>query len=455
LHANEDHSSSTESLDLFGLEESNNHHSPNNNKKQQNSFAEIVPRGSSPKARRVVPKGAKQSRSYNDHELQKRARELEEIGMIGSSEEMHYDPNDDDDENDVTSSHQNSLMSMFRDDDSFEYFEDAEADSYYSEHSSDYDNDNDGFESPGSPQQRVPQQQQQPQPKFQRRYAPNHFAAFVDHGDWRVLGKNANKIRKRPPKKRIDEESESDSDESSSSSSSDSSRTNDNDTQSYGNSSVSQGAVPSEDDDSDDDSVVRTNNTDDDDDDKANTRRKLSRMSSFALRQWDGFRAQVQELVLPDQVDQVDTLLQQFAGREAELLQTLEKLQKVGRRTNHRAAVHRSRQLKTTRRAQTYQTTEAVAHIAAACTIDEGVNVDVDFWKEDVSVFSNDLGILDDGSSESYDSRVQDDQESYYSDEDGSSSGSAGSYYTKESAFDDGGSWSDEEEEQPPPRRRR
>ena len=122
-------------------------------------------------------------------------------------------------------------------------------------------------------------------------------------------------------------------------------------------------------------------------------RRNITRMTSCQLRQWDGFQQQVEALVkeaMPGQADQIDKLLEQFAGRESELIQTLEKMTERACHRTNTAGVHRSRKMRTTRLAQTWQTSEAVAHIAAACTIDEGVSINTDFWKEDTSVYSND-----------------------------------------------------------------
>ena len=153
-------------------------------------------------------------------------------------------------------------------------------------------------------------------------------------------------------------------------------------------------------------------------DDEDKKRGLRSRMSTGEQRRWDAFRARVQMLILevmPDNMDQIDDLLLQFTGREEELIQTLEKRRgRACRSRTNKAVVHRSRQIKATRHAQEYQTTEALAHIAAACTIDEGVNIKPEFWKDDAtSVYTQDYDDTEDQGS--YYSGEEDETSSYYS----------------------------------------
>ena len=140
---------------------------------------------------------------------------------------------------------------------------------------------------------------------------------------------------------------------------------------------------------------------------------------------------------MPTYVNQIDKLMEQFSGRESELVQTLEKMTERACRRNNTAAVHRSRKMQTTRLTQNWQTSEAVAHIAAACTIDEGVNINTDFWKEDTSVYSNDY--LHNASKQELESLSNFDEEgsedsSYYTEDEctNKQSESEESYYTHE-----------------------
>jgi len=487
LESNHD-SDSTQSLDFFGLggdvatPTASPQQSSANSNRPHDSFDVIEPTVTKQQkaARRVVPKGSKQSiaspkqknRNNNDdhYYLNKRARELEEIGNIGSSEELNYDPDEGDDERAFGNS-----LEFSDEEDEFDYFEDAEASSYYSGSSQRnddggddgndiFDQDHSRSSSPkritnarssssstrqslssSSPNNRnkVKKNKSVTSERFQRVLPPNHFAAFVDHGDWRALGKEANTIRKRPAKKRINEESESDTD--SDSSSSDGSY-NDGDGNDHSHSQEPLDLFS----DDDDDSIIAAAEKEEEEnvEKKPAIRRNLSRMSSFQLRKWDGFRNQVEKLIkeaMPDNLDQVDKMMEQFAGREAELVQTLEKMTERAGRQFNKAAVHRSRQIMTTRHTQNWQTSEAVAHIAAACTIDEGVNIDTEFWKEDVSVYSNDFlmdatkGNNNNSDSESMSQIDESEESSYYSEDDASRSQSE-SVYTRDedsNSYDD------------------
>lgn len=477
---------SAESLDLFGCLESNSprHDSPINQAKNfraHDSFDQIEPTVIKKERRRIL-KGTKQTSrgssgatpdDYRNDHMSQKARELEEIGNIGSSSELCFNPDGDE----------------LSEEDELDYFEDAEASSYYSGSSHDdeeeeeevtglahqnrYANSSPTRKRNGSPPTRQPPVQTArmnppvaAKPKFQPQLPPNHFAAFVDHGDWRVLGKNANKIRKRPTKKRIDEESDSDTNSNASSSSSSSGST------AYGivtGDEVDDAASSSDDrsklySDTDDESLTAKKETP-----KVKIqpliRRNITRMTSCQLRRWDGFRQQVEALVketMPEQADQIDKLLEQFAGRESELIQTLEKLTERACHRTNTAGVHRSRKMRTTRLTQAWQSSEAVAHIAAACTIDEGVSINTDFWKEDTSVYSNDY--LYNASKQELESfshfEEVSEESSYYTEEESSkrsesespkqrASESDGCYYTDEesASSDDNDSYFDDQED--------
>ena len=565
---------STESLDVFDLSESptverkmmkQKQASQSNRKKKKDNSSDFFATQGHPKGRRkssINHGGNYNNHDYDDRgndERMKRARELEEIGNIGSSADMNYnvddDDDDDDDDSDANTSFdgKKSLASIFNGDHNFECFEDAEADSYYSEEDDeeetsyydDDDDDDDDYEeeyddnrytsqppqqhynhnkaassapsfklvssvpSGGTPpfkqhqQQKQPkkqqkqkpppqplqqklQQYQQPPPQQQQQQqqhrrrssqphpqhplpptrlqarpnAPNHFAAFVDHGDWRVMGKDANKIRHAPPMHRqqrvMDGDSSSDDSDSSDSSNGSGRRRRRNNNNSSGSgdwepehSSSHDGALDNF---SDEDTVMeQPKSPKKDKDDEEDKKRGLrSRMSTVEQRRWDDFRTRVQMLimeVMPDNVDQIDDLLLQFTGREEELIQTLEKRRgRACRSRTNKAVVHRSRQIKAKRHTQEYQTTEALAHIAAACTIDEGVNIKPEFWKDDAtSVYTQDIDDTED--MESYYSE-EDETSSYYS---GSSkgeeevSGSEGSSFYTDSSSEEEESASEED----------
>jgi len=296
--------------------------------------------------------------------------------------------------------------------------------------------------------------------------APNHFAAFVDHGDWRVMGKDANKIRRAAPMHRqqrmMDGDSSSDDSDDDSSDSCSSNgrrrRRNNNNSSSSADwepehSSSHDGALDNF---SDEETVMEQPKSPKKDKDDEDRKRELrSRMPIFEQRRWEAFRPRVQMLimeVMPENADQIDDLLLQFTGREEELIQTLENRRgRACRSRTNKAVVHRSRQIKATRHAQEYQTTEALAHIAAACTIDEGVNIKPEFWKDDAtSVYTQDLDDTEDKGS--YYSE-EDETSSYYSrssKEEEEVSGSEGSsFYTDSSSEEeDSASEDDYSEEQ-------
>lgn len=123
-----------------------------------------------------------------------------------------------------------------------------------------------------------------------------------------------------------------------------------------------------------------------DDDEPFEVQRKIARMSSGQLRRFDGFRAQVVELVkqaMPQKINQVPELMQQFAGREAELIQTLQTMCTRPRQSstyvsNGRSVVKSRGAIAKLDEASTRRThtisgrkIDAIASIAIASTIDD------------------------------------------------------------------------------------
>ena len=202
----------------------------------------------------------------------------------------------------------------------------------------------------------------------------NSFLALVDHGDWGELAKQSAKIEytKSPDRKprhldairqlrlsRVD-----DSDDSSS----------------EGDEDRNNSFDAFDDDDhesdpliefSDEESIASLAVTADDKPEVIS--RKVSRMTSGQLRRWDGFESQVTRLVnetMPQHVNEIPKLMHKFAGREAELMQTLQGMANRSPWQRSRANIPKSKGIKGVRRVYAVQM-DAVAIIAAACTLDD------------------------------------------------------------------------------------
>jgi len=165
------------------------------------------------------------------------------------------------------------------------------------------------------------------------------------------------------------------------------------------------------------------------------------------------YRAEVESLVrlvLPDETDKVDAMMDQFKGREAELVSTLQTMQERSANQRARAAVHKSKgRLQQQNGAYSVGgannsgvqggegSTAGTAAIAAASLpipasgmFDEDNDV---FDVDDGDAFGNQNAFGDDASNgEDYEERSEysnEDDMSYYSDEDGSGSRS---FYSEE-----------------------
>jgi hypothetical protein len=178
--------------------------------------------------------------------------------------------------------------------------------------------------------------------------------------------------------------------------------------------------------------------------------------TSEDLEKRSEYRAQVDalvKLVLPDETDKVDAMMEQFKGREAELVSTLQTMQERSANQRARAAVHKSKT-----RPQRSEGADgayalganggasggegAAAGTAAIAAASLPIPAAGMFGDED------EFGVEDDGGGEFGDEAfgedpqyADDEDRSYYSGEDGSRSGSR-SYYSGEE--DGSGPYSDE-----------
>jgi hypothetical protein len=227
-------------------------------------------------------------------------------------------------------------------------------------------------------------------PEKERR-PTNHLLALVHHGDWRDVDK-APEMKSPDQKQRravvasilCDSDDSSDDDDGDD----DGRSSSESDAESEVSHEEDEAKIEVfSDDDDDDDETVRSCCIVSEGDEPTVVQRKLSRMTSGQLRRWDGFREQVTALVqqaMPDNLHQVASLMQQFASREAELVQTLQTMchrqqSPVGRRTNRPGVVHRSRGAIRNVGVQSPRRTSAIvgrkiyaiASIAAASTLDD------------------------------------------------------------------------------------
>jgi hypothetical protein len=143
--------------------------------------------------------------------------------------------------------------------------------------------------------------------------------------------------------------------------------------------------INSSDEDEDDEKMIPASAATVDVPESPEVRRQVARMTSGQLRRWDGFHEQVVALVkvaLPDQAGQVSALMKRFAGREAELIQTLQTMCRRLQSTPSHAkkqSIHHSRGLiartgvSSPRRISAIagRKMDALARIAAANTLDD------------------------------------------------------------------------------------
>lgn len=206
----------------------------------------------------------------------------------------------------------------------------------------------------------------------------NHLLGLVDHGDWqdlenRLLKSNHRKQRKNGSTDVYDSASCSSSSESSLDGDS-SSQVDTSSDESHASSSCTSQSVKTNDDDLSDEESRNIKQTTDHEH-EIKMRRKIARMRSAELRRWNGFKPQVQQLLercnMPHDSARADNLLEQFENREAELLASLQSMAAKFPRQN-RASIHKSKHLEMRIASyMSYGTAEALAHIAAASTLDE------------------------------------------------------------------------------------
>jgi hypothetical protein len=97
--------------------------------------------------------------------------------------------------------------------------------------------------------------------------------------------------------------------------------------------------------------------------------RGLSRLSSGLLRDWNQYKVQVEQLIeaaCPDQLGNMGAMLEQFAGREEELLHTL---RQMAARTKHRQAAVRVHRCKTYQRRGHRPTSMSSASVGGAAGV--------------------------------------------------------------------------------------
>lgn len=170
------------------------------------------------------------------------------------------------------------------------------------------------------------------------------------------------------------------------------------------------------------------------------------------------YRMEVKELVskvIPEELDNLSTMMDQFEGREAELINTLQNMEERTSTQRARAAVHKTRVKVNSNQVGGYSiASEGSAVIAAASTLGpepqrRQPRVQQDYYDDDYdsqegSYYSDDY----DSQEGSYYSDEYDSQEgTYYSGEEDSYTEGEGSYYSdEEGSYTDGeGSYYDDE----------
>jgi hypothetical protein len=179
--------------------------------------------------------------------------------------------------------------------------------------------------------------------------------------------------------------------------------------------------------------------TDDENDAATDFRRQVSRMTSGQLRRWDGFNNEVIDLIkiaMPDNLNKVSILMKQFAGREAELIQTLQTMCRRQESTpscKKKQSIHHSRgaisntSIRSPRRISVIagRKIDAIARIAAASTLDDQTKAvkpeyvvddeNQSFWQSrstmNVTLYSDD----DTEDYDNYDEHSQEDEVDYHS----------------------------------------
>jgi len=145
------------------------------------------------------------------------------------------------------------------------------------------------------------------------------------------------------------------------------------------------------------------------------------------------YRVQVEELVkivLPDETEKVEAMMDQFKGREAELLSTLQTMEERSSNTRARLAVHKSKPPAGQRfqgdNSNSLHGEGSTAGSAAIAAASLPISAEGEFDDED-DAFEDDFG--DDAFGEEYDEgegSQYDEEQSYYSEE------ASGSFYSEE-----------------------
>lgn len=217
-----------------------------------------------------------------------------------------------------------------------------------------------------------------------RRRPTNHLLALVYHGDWSALGEASEMKSPEQKTRRACEMSKfSESDDSSGDNDEDYCTSTCSSLESETRKDDEAKNEVSSDDEDDDRSVV--SGIVSDDDESTVVRIKSSCLTSVQIRRWNGYREQVIALVqqtMPSKMNQISELMQQFDGREAELVQTLQTVcnrprHSPSKRANQENIIHRSRGAirqspqSPRRSAFRLRNIHAIASIAAASTIDD------------------------------------------------------------------------------------
>jgi hypothetical protein len=180
------------------------------------------------------------------------------------------------------------------------------------------------------------------------------------------------------------------------------------------------------------------------------------------------YRAQVEELVqivLPDETEKVDAMMDQFKGREAELVSTLQTMEERSSNQRARAAIHKSKP-RLQQQTEAYNgnggegSTSGHAAVAAASlpVLAEGAFGDEDQEEEFDDAFGDETEYSNEYDDQSYYSEENDSQGSgsFYSEEEGSASGSsytseegsqAKSFFSQDEGSQEGGSFYTSQEE--------
>jgi len=163
-------------------------------------------------------------------------------------------------------------------------------------------------------------------------------------------------------------------------------------------------------------------------------------LSSEEIKRRDQYRKQVEALVkqcVPDEIDNINTMMDQFAGREAELINTLQSMAERTASQRARKAVHRSKAIPE-RENKPFSPggTDGTTAIAAVSTIGGGYGEQP---AEDNNDFSDQDGSYDDQEEGSYSQSSRSQSQSYYSGEedDGNYSQGSGSYSPDSGSYSD------------------